>query len=159
MLEVCLEFLCGNVDNHDDDGDHDDDDGDDDVNDDGDDTKYAKLPTTWWTTTTTTTTTTWWRGREVGRPHVTVRGWTCRDICFCTFVHCDFFCKSKKIKRDGTSPLRSVVAGSGGRQSAGCLTLNVDTVLLLLIYISMMIIVLISTYIYVDDVLRTFRLG
>ena len=58
---------------------------------------------------------------------------------------CFFFCKSKKIKRDWTSPLRSVVAGSGGRQSAGCLTLNVDTVLLLLISISMMIIdVLIS---------------
>ena len=69
------------------------------------------------------------------------------------------FLQIQKIKRDGTSPLRSVVAGSGGRQSAGCLTLNVDTVLLLLIYISMMIIVLISTYIYVDDVLRTFRLG
>ena len=69
------------------------------------------------------------------------------------------FLQVQKIRRDGTSPLRSVVAGSGGRQSAGCLTLNVDTVLLLLIYISMMIIVLISTYIYVDDVLRTFRLG
>ena len=93
------------VDNHDNDVDHDDDDGDDDVNDDGDNAKYANhlveimimMVTTMMTVTITPNmpTTTWWWGREVGRPHVTVRGWTCRDICFCTFVHCDFFANPK----------------------------------------------------------------
>ena len=67
-------------------------------------------------------------------------------IFFFSVLSIVIFLQIQKIKRDGTSPLRSVVAGSGGRQSAGCLTLNVDTVLLLLISTSMKIIVLISTF-------------